>query len=59
MEQIAIERYNVSEIHLSCFNANTNGILHYTKLGYIPYEVEKRIDKIENQVALIKMKIKK
>lgn len=58
MEQIAIEKYNVSEIHLSCFNTNTKGILLYTKLGYVPYEIEKRIDKAENPIALIKMKHK-
>lgn len=58
MERIAIEKYNVSELRLSCFNSNTKGILLYTKLGYIPYEIEKRIDKAENQIALIKMKHK-
>ena len=36
MEQIAIEKYSVSEFHLSCFNTNTKGILLYSKLGYIP-----------------------
>ena len=41
MEQIAIEKYRVSEFHLSCFNTNTKGILLYSKLGYIPYETEK------------------
>lgn len=25
MENIAVEKYKVSEFHLSCFNANTNG----------------------------------
>lgn len=58
MEQIAIEKYNVSELRLSCFNTNTKGILLYTKLRYTPYEIEKRIDKAENQIALIKMKHK-
>lgn len=58
MEQIAIEKYSVPEIHLSCFNTNTNGILLYSKLGYIPYEIEKRIDKEGNQIALIKMRKK-
>jgi hypothetical protein len=53
MEHIAIEKYNVSELHISCFNTNTKGILLYTKLGYIPYETEKRT-KIENEaLALI------
>jgi len=56
MKQIAIEKYKVKELHLSCFNTNTNGILLYTKLGYVPYEIEKRIDKNGNQIPLIKMK---
>lgn len=56
MEQIASEKYNVSELRLSCFNNNTKGILLYSKLGYIPYEVEERLDKDERKVALIKMK---
>lgn len=58
MEQIAVEKYNISELHLSCFNTNTKGILLYTKLGYVPYEIKERMDKAENQIALIKMKHK-
>lgn len=56
MESIALEKYNVKEIHISCFNTNTKGILLYSKLGYIPYEVEERLDKEGRKVALIKMK---
>ena len=40
MERIAVEKYNVLELHLSCFNTNTKGILLYSKLGYIPYKFE-------------------
>lgn len=56
MEQIAVEKYNVSEIHLSCFNTNTEGILLYSKLGYIPYEFEKWLSPKNELLALIKMK---
>lgn len=56
MESIVLEKYNVREIHISCFNTNTKGILLYSKLGYIPYEVEERLDKEGRKVALIKMK---
>jgi len=56
MEQIAIEKYNVSELHLSCFNTNTKGILLYSKLGYIPYEIEKWLSPQNESLALIKMK---
>lgn len=56
MENIARTKYNVSEIHLSCFNENINGLLLYTKLGYIPYEIEKHINKNNERSALIKLK---
>lgn len=59
MEQIAVEKYSVIELRLSCFNTNTNGILLYSKLGYVPYKIEERVDKSENQIALIKMRKKK
>lgn len=56
MEQIAIEKYSVSEFHHSCFNTNTKGILLYSKLGYIPYETEKWLNPQNESLALIKMK---
>lgn len=56
MERIAIEKYSVSEFHLSCFNTNTKGILLYSKLGYIPYEIEKWLSPQNESLALIKMK---
>lgn len=56
MELIALEKYNVREIHISCFNTNTKGILLYSKLRYNPYDMEIRVDKREQRLALIKMK---
>ncbi|MFV0535909.1 MAG: GNAT family N-acetyltransferase [Dysgonomonas sp.] len=56
MESIALEKYNVREMYISCFNMNTKGILLYSKLGYISYEIEERLDKEGRKVALIKMK---
>lgn len=56
MENIGREKYSVSEFHLSCFNTNTNGLLLYTKLGYIPYEIEKRTNKNNEISPLIKLK---
>lgn len=56
MEQIAVEKYSVSELHLSCFNTNTKGILLYSKLGYIPYEIEKWLSPKNESLVLIKMK---
>lgn len=56
MENIALQKYKVSEYRLSCFNTNTNGILLYSKLGYKPFDVEKRENKDGQHLALIKMK---
>ena len=56
MEHIGKEKYHISEIHISCFNTNIVALLLYAKLGYKPFEIEKRFDKKENQLALIKMK---
>ena len=58
MEKKAISKYNVNEIHISCFNQNVTGLLLYYKLGYVPYDIEKRFDKKSVPVALIKMKKK-
>lgn len=56
MESIAIEKYNVSELHISCFNTNTQALLLYSKLGYFPYGIEKRTTSHEESLALIKLK---
>ncbi|MDR1180590.1 MAG: GNAT family N-acetyltransferase [Bacteroidales bacterium] len=56
MERIALTKYNVSEIHISCFNTNTKGILLYSKLGYTPYKIEKRMTSQGESLALIKLR---
>lgn len=59
MESIALQKYNSREIRISCFNTNTKALLLYSKLGYTPYYIEERLDKNDNKIALIKMKIKR
>jgi ribosomal protein S18 acetylase RimI-like enzyme len=56
MENIAVNKYRVRELHISCFNQNTAALLLYSKLGYQPHETEKRLDKKSMPVVLIKMK---
>ena len=56
MEQIAIEKYGISRLYLSCFNTNTKGILLYSKLGYMPCKIEKWLNFQNESLALIKMK---
>jgi len=56
MCSIAREKYQASEVTVSCFNQNTRGILVYTKLGFTPFFIEERTDKMGNHVALIHMR---
>lgn len=56
MESIAVTKYNVKEIHISCFNKNVDGLLLYSKLGYKPYDIEKWTYKQSSPEALIKMR---
>ncbi len=56
MEELARINYGAKETHISCFNHNTNGLLLYHKLGYLPYFIEKRLDKENNPLALIMMR---
>ena len=56
MERIALEKYNASETHISCFNTNTKGLLLYSGLGYIPCGIEKRITSQNEFLALIRLK---
>ncbi|EOV8178588.1 GNAT family N-acetyltransferase [Raoultella planticola] len=53
MCSIAREKYQASDISVSCFNQNTSGLLVYTALGFTPSAIEKRKDKSGNNVALI------
>lgn len=56
MERIALEKYNALEIHISCFNSNTKGILLYSKLGYTPYAIERLMTPQCESIALIKLR---
>ncbi len=53
MEQIARERFAAREMQLSCFNANTAGLLLYPRLGYQVYGVEERRNHLGQRVALL------
>lgn len=54
MERLAREKHGATEIRLSCFSTNTRGILLYTKMGYLPREVEQRTDRRGRRHALLK-----
>ncbi len=57
MIEIAFARYNAVEVEISCFNRNVAGMLLYEKLGFRPYSIEERQDKLWNRVALIHMRM--
>ena len=56
MEKLAVANHMAKEIHLSCFNQNIAGLLLYHRSGYVPYHIEKRLDKNGVNIASIKLK---
>jgi len=53
MEQLAREHYHAKRMQVSCFNANSAGLLLYPKLGYSPSGIVERRDRQHQRVALI------
>lgn len=56
MERQAVEKYAAREMSISCFNRNRAGIELYTKLGYSPYDIERRTATDGSTALLIKMR---
>ena len=52
---IAVEKYRVKEIQISCFSQNDTGLLFYTKMGFKPVFIEELFDKEGNRIASIHM----
>ncbi|AHL35195.1 GNAT family acetyltransferase [Pseudomonas brassicacearum] len=55
MSALAFNRYNASEVQISCFNENTAGLLLYSKLGFLPVAIEERVSPDSRRAALIHM----
>lgn len=55
MTALAFDRYDATEVQISCFNENTAGLLLYSKLGFSPFAVEERISLDSRRSALIHM----
>lgn len=53
----AFQEYHVGEVHISCFNENTVGLVLYPKFGFCPYAIEERLDYQGKRVALIQMRL--
>ena len=56
MERLAKGKYAAKESHLSCFEANQQGLVLYQKLGYVSYTLEKREKGNGDCALLIEMK---
>ncbi len=52
---IAFDTLKVESVKISCFNANTPGLLLYRKLGFTPVDMDVRVSRNEQRVALIHM----
>ncbi|MCP4119916.1 MAG: GNAT family N-acetyltransferase [Desulfobacteraceae bacterium] len=52
---IAFDQLKVRFVRISCFNANTPGLLLYRKLGFTPVDMEVRLTRNEQRVAVIHM----
>lgn len=57
MAEIAVQRHQIQELHLTCFNTNTTGLLLYHRTGFVPYALEKRTDPTGNFLLAVHMKI--
>ena len=57
MIEMGFATHRFKEIHLSCFSANTAGLLLYRKLGFKPYAIEQRTDYKNESVALMNFKL--
>lgn len=55
MTALAFERYDATEVQISCFNENTAGLLLYPKLGFLPFAIEERTSLDNRRTALIHM----
>ena len=55
MTALAFDRYDATEVQISCFNENTAGLLLYPKLGFLPFAVEERMSLDNRRSALIHM----
>lgn len=56
MENIARKKHRCSQMYISCFGNNTQGLLLYSKLGYRPRDVEERHTSGGTRQALVKMR---
>lgn len=54
---LAFDKHRATEVKVSCFNANTAGLLLYPRLGFTPSAIEERCDKAGAPVALVHLRL--
>ena len=59
MLKVGFEKLNLPEIRISVFSENTPAMLLYSGLGFVPYDIEERIDPNSKRVALVHMKMER
>ena len=58
MIECAYARHQAAEVHLSCFNHNTAGLLLYPSLGFEPYAIEPYAGLQGQRLALIQLRLR-
>ena len=56
MIKIAFGKYQLPEVRLSVVNENTPALLLYSRLGFLPYQIDEKRNLQDQRVALIHMK---
>ena len=57
MSALAFNKYQASEVHVSCFNENLAELLLYPKLGFLPFAIEERKNPEGERVALLHLRL--
>ncbi len=58
MIKLGFDELKLKEVHLSCYNQNTQALLFYQQRGFKPYALEKRQDFNNRPVIMLHLKLK-
>ena len=57
MLKVAFTKLSLPELRILVFNSNTPAMLLYSSFGFVPYEIEERLDTNKDRIALIHMRL--